>query len=381
MSRDLKIVSVAMLTWGIGEGMFFIFRPLYLQQLGANPILIGMILGVNGLVMAVIQIPAGYLADRFGRRPLMRFAWVCGTAAAWVMALAPSLGLFVAGSLLYSVAACVMPPLNSYVQRVRGKWTVGRAVSFVSAIYNLGAVFGPIMGGFLGETFDLQFVYYIAGFVFTLSTMILFFAKKQIVLERVPQIGNQRLLQNKPFIVTLALIFLVLFAVTLPQPLAANFLQNQRDLPLSRIGQLGSIGAVGSVFLMLVFGSMAAPAALVIGQVGLALFALFLWQGRGLIWYGLAYFFLGGYRLCRAMILALVQPIVRAGEIGLAFGIVESLNALAYVGAPVLAGVLYDWQPAAVFPVGLVLLLVTLLLSIAYLSRFKHWKVETQDDA
>jgi len=381
MSRDLKIVSGAMLAWGVGEGMFFIFRPLYLQQFGADPILIGTILGINGLVMAVVQIPAGYLADKFGRRPLMRFAWICGAVATWVMALAPSLGFFVAGLLLYGVTSCVMPPLNSYVQQARGKWSVGRAVSFVSAIYNLGGILGPIMGGFLGEAFDLRFVYYIAGIIFSLSTIILFFAKKQIVLESAPQAGDQRLLQNKPFLLTLGLILLVMFAVTLPQPLAANFLQNQRGLSLSRIGQLGSIGALGSVFLMLVFGGTAAPAALAIGQVGLVLFALFLWQGGGLIWYGLAYFFLGGYRLCRAMTLALVQPIVSEREVGLAFGIVESLNALAYVGAPVLAGVLYDWQPTAVFPVGLILLLMTLLLSIAFLSRYRHWEVKTQDEA
>ena len=51
MSRDLKIVSAAMLTWGLGEGMFYIFQPLYIQQFGADPVLIGTILGINGLVM------------------------------------------------------------------------------------------------------------------------------------------------------------------------------------------------------------------------------------------------------------------------------------------------------------------------------------------
>lgn len=374
MSKDLKIVSGAMLAWGVGEGMFFIFRPLYLQQFGADPILIGTLLGITGLVMALVQIPAGLLADKFGRRPLMRFAWISGTVAAWIMALAPSLGYFVAGLLLYGVTSCVMPPLNSYIQQARGKWTVGRAVSFVSAMYNVGGVLGPIMGGVLGEVFNLRIVYYAAGIIFTLSTTILFFAQKQILVERVSQAGDQRLLQNKPFLVTLALILVVMFAVTLPQPLAANFLQNQRGLSLSRIGQLGSIGALGSVLLMLAFGGIAAPAALMIGQVGLALYALLLWQGEGLMAYGMAYIFIGGYRLCRAMTLTLVQPIVRAGEVGLAFGVVETLNALAYVGAPVLAGVLYDWQATAVFPVSLILLLLTFLLNIVFLLRYQHWK-------
>jgi MFS family permease len=116
MSRDLKIVSAAMLIWGLREGMFYIFRPLYLQQFGADPILIGSILGINGLVMTVVQIPSGFLADRIGRRPLMRFAWISGAVATWVMAIAHSLEVFVVRLILYSITTCVMPPLNSYVQ-------------------------------------------------------------------------------------------------------------------------------------------------------------------------------------------------------------------------------------------------------------------------
>ena len=95
MSRDLRILAAAMLTWGIGEGMFFIFQPLYIQQLGADPILIGTILGINGLVMTLVQIPSGYLADRIGRRPMLRFSWIAGVIATWVMALAPNLFVFV----------------------------------------------------------------------------------------------------------------------------------------------------------------------------------------------------------------------------------------------------------------------------------------------
>jgi len=87
MSRDLKILSAAMLTWGLGESMFYIFQPLYIQQFGADPILIGSILGINGLVMTLGQIPSGYLADRVGRRPLMWFSWICGVIATFVFSL------------------------------------------------------------------------------------------------------------------------------------------------------------------------------------------------------------------------------------------------------------------------------------------------------
>ena len=78
---------------------------------------------------------------------------------------------------------------------------------------------------------------------------------------------------------------------------------------------------------------------MLIGQAGMGLFSVLLWQGSGMFWYGIGYFFLGGHRLIRAMTLALVQPVVRAKDIGLAFGMVGTVDSLAYVAAPIVVGV------------------------------------------
>ena len=373
MTRDLKIVSAAMLTWGIGEGMFYIFQPLYIQQFGVDPSLIGTFLGINGLVMTAVQVPSGYLADRFGRRRMMWFSWITGAIATWVMALAPSLGFFVAGLLLYGVTSSVMAPLNTYIQGARGKWSVGRAVSFVSASFNVGGILGPIIGGFVGEFFNLHMVYYAAGVIFILSTLIVLTAGKQTLDQTVPLKNEGHLLQNKRFLVVLGLIFFVMIAVTLPQPLAANFLQNERGLTLSQIGQLGSLGALGSVVLMLIFGHLPAGNAMLIGQVGLIGFSFLLLRGGHFAWYAAAYLFLGGYRLCRAMTVALVRPLVSERQVGMAFGLVESLNAAAFMLAPIFAGFLYDWLPTSIFTVGLGLLGITLLMNLWFNQKSRRF--------
>jgi len=62
--RDLYLVTFSLLIWGIGEGLFYIFQPLYIQQLGADPIMIGTVLGINAVGMTLSQIPSGYLAPR-----------------------------------------------------------------------------------------------------------------------------------------------------------------------------------------------------------------------------------------------------------------------------------------------------------------------------
>ena len=62
MNPSLLWLAAALFTWGIGEGMFYMFQPIYLSQLGANPLTIGYILGAAGFAMMLAHIPAGYLA-------------------------------------------------------------------------------------------------------------------------------------------------------------------------------------------------------------------------------------------------------------------------------------------------------------------------------
>jgi hypothetical protein len=52
MNRSLLWLGASMFLWGLGESMFLLFQPIYLQQLGADPIQIGVILGAVGVRQA-----------------------------------------------------------------------------------------------------------------------------------------------------------------------------------------------------------------------------------------------------------------------------------------------------------------------------------------
>ena len=170
MSLDLVLLFVSLFTWGIGEGLFFVFQPIYLGQLGADTMTIAVVYSAFGAAMMIAHIPAGYLADRIGRKPLLIAAWTSGLIATWVMALARTLPAFIVGMLMYGLTAFVSSPLNSYVTAARGKMTPARVMTFMSAAFNLGAVIGPLTGGWIGDHVGLRMVYFIAGGLFIIST-------------------------------------------------------------------------------------------------------------------------------------------------------------------------------------------------------------------
>ena len=119
MNCNLLFIALALFTWGFGEGLFYNFQPIYLKSLGSNEQQIGLILGAFGVAMAVTHIPAGRLADKFGRRPLILSAWLMGLISTIAMASARTLPLFVMGMLAYGLTAFVASPLSSYVTAAR----------------------------------------------------------------------------------------------------------------------------------------------------------------------------------------------------------------------------------------------------------------------
>jgi MFS family permease len=366
MNRDLILMAISMFLWGLGETSFLSFQPLYLQQLGADPINIGVIMGAYGLAATLAHIPAGYLADRIGRKPLMLAAWIIGVVATWIMALANGLTPFIIGMTLYGATLFVLAPLNSYITVARGKWSVGRAITLISASFNLGGIIGPLIGGALGERAGFRNIFLASAFIFIISTLIILFIRPQPVDKPAPSENGKSLLSNTNYVIFLFVYFLAAFAMYLPQPLAPNFLQNQRGLNLLQIGQLYSIGGIGIVVLNLTLGQLEARRGFLIGQVTVGIFALMLWQGTSLPWYAGAYFLLGGFRTARSLATAQIRSLIHQAKMGLAYGLAETSSALATILAPLLAGYLYARNPAGMFTTSLGIIAVSVLVGSSF---------------
>jgi len=74
----------------------------------------------------------------------------------------------------------------------------------------------------------------------------------------------------------------------------------------------------------------------------------------------------GGFRTARSLVSAQVQGLVLPSEMGLAYGIAETVQSGAWIAAPTLAGLLYTRDPGLMYPVGLGMLAVT----FAFAARF-----------
>jgi DHA1 family multidrug resistance protein-like MFS transporter len=355
------------MTWGLGEGMFFFFQPLYLQDLGADPLKIGSILGLVGLATMLSYLPVGYLSDRIGRRPLICLAWIMGAAATGLMAFAKSLPMFVVGMALYGMTSFVTVPLNSYTTHARGQWSIGRTITLISASFYSGFILGPLIGGWIGAQIGLHANFTIAAVILVISFTIILFIRPQPV-ERSSDGENItafRSLWSGRYAHYMLLTFFVMFGLYLPQPLTPNYLQNLRGVGLVVMGQLISMRSLGVVGFNIILGHFNARLGYLLAQVCTGLFAALIWLGSGLPAYMAAYVLMGSYITARGLALAQGRTLVLAPNMGIAYGSLETAMSLALVLGPPLAGYLYTLNPDSIYSTSLVLIGIGLVANLA----------------
>lgn len=337
--------------------------------------IIGSVLGLNGLAMALVQTPAGYLADRLGNRSVMMIAWGTGTFATVIMAFAQSLLGFSIGLIIYGISA-MSAATSSYITNVRGKMSVGRALTMVSAMYHLGAFIGPIFGGKIGEQLGLQIIYRFSIFFFLVSSVILLFTRRDKNFHSGQAENHHNPLKFRPFALLLGISFISIFSGYLPEPLTPNFLQEVHNLSLSEIGRLGSIGSLGNAVISLAFGGINPFLGILIGHGFLAAFSMFIWQGTGMVWFAFGFFLRGGYRIYQAMYLSIARDLLTARDMGLAYGMMATGNSLAVILAPPTAGLIYQYNPTLIYPVSLSLIFITLIINLSS-SRYLKTIIKT----
>ena len=370
MNRDLLQVAGALLLWGFGEGMFFNFIPIYLDnQFHLSESEIGLVLGMFGFSMAITHIPAGRLADRMGRRPLLIVAWFLGLAATVVMGSSLGLPLFLVGLFGYGLTAFVSSPLSSYVTAARGDMPVGTVLALTTATFGLGMALGPVSGGWIGDRYGMRMSFWVAAAVFALSTVLMLFLKAQPIDPHDPEAPPQNLLSNRRFVILLGVMAFAIFSMYLAQPLTPNFLDRVRGLSLSENGLIFTAGALGNSLLAMTFSRIEPRRGFLLAQVLVILFALTIWKGTSLPLFALGYFLLGGFRAGRPMVMAQARELVHVSQMGLMYGLMETINAVIFILTPPLAGILYERDPTILYPLGIGLTALSIFVSYLFLPR------------
>ena len=138
-------------------GLFIILPifALYASKLpgGQSHLLMGIALGAYGLTQAVLQIPAGWMSDRYGRKPIIYIGLVLFALGSFVAASASSIYWVIAGRSIQgagAINAAVMAltaDLTREEHRTKAMAMIGMTIGVT---FSMSLVLSPLLNGMLG---------------------------------------------------------------------------------------------------------------------------------------------------------------------------------------------------------------------------------------
>jgi MFS family permease len=149
---NLFILTLSWMVWYPALRMFEPYDKLYMQDLGATPLIIGGITALSTVVVAFIRIPGGYIADRFGRKKIIVTMTFTVALAYLFYAFAPSWEWIFVGALISNFCLIYQPALMA--MRADSVSPERRGIGFALADFlpMLVSIPSPIIAGYLVST-------------------------------------------------------------------------------------------------------------------------------------------------------------------------------------------------------------------------------------
>jgi MFS family permease len=132
------------------------YSSLYFKGLGANDFIIGVIGFAGSIVLAFVQFPGGYLADKNGRRWLVVTMTFGVTFAILFFIFAPSWPLIVLGTAIQNFCLLYQPALFAIMIDSVSPEHRGAGFTLQSAVTNLVSLPAAIIAGYLVLAFDVN---------------------------------------------------------------------------------------------------------------------------------------------------------------------------------------------------------------------------------
>ncbi len=174
--KELKVTGllVLYLTFILAfcELVIWTFEPLYFQNLLINPVFGGLILSSFVLPLVLFEIPAGILADKYGKRKILMLGLlISGISLLFFGFSNNQYNLLIFAFLTTTGLALALPSIEGILMDISIRYKKGEIAGVWNFAEDLGFVAGPLFGGLIAQYYGLGNAFVFVGLILLLSIL------------------------------------------------------------------------------------------------------------------------------------------------------------------------------------------------------------------
>jgi MFS transporter, DHA1 family, multidrug resistance protein len=169
--------------------------PLHISNLGEasqyQSLLTGFVISLPGIASALFAPRWGKWADKVGFQRVLFIGLIGGAIGTLAQILFSGIIGFSIARFVYGIFFCsVFPALNGLVVQSTPEEFRGRAFSLNQTSTQIGAMIGPIMGGFLGGIFPVQVLFLLTGVLLITAILTAYWNADELKIQAKKQVIN-----------------------------------------------------------------------------------------------------------------------------------------------------------------------------------------------
>lgn len=154
MNKSLIVIYTAIALDAVGIGLIFPILPSLLKDLTHSnnvAFYIGIMTALYAAMQFVFAPVLGALSDRLGRRPVLLLSLAGAALNYLLLAFSPSLILLFIGRAIAGMTSANVSVAMAYITDISPPETRARRFGLFNAMFGLGFIIGPVLGGILGD--------------------------------------------------------------------------------------------------------------------------------------------------------------------------------------------------------------------------------------
>jgi len=174
-SLRMDVISIYVPSFFLFVGMSIVspILPLYAESFNVSYTMVSLAISSYAFGRFMADIPSGWLADRWGRRPLMIWGTVILSVMAFMNARATTFVEFLLYRLIQGVGSAMwMTSRTTLLADVLKPEERGRIMGYFQTFQLLGSSAGPVIGGYVATMWGLNSTFYFYGLLGLVSLVI-----------------------------------------------------------------------------------------------------------------------------------------------------------------------------------------------------------------